>query len=68
MNTLARSLTKLLGPGIVRDDSATLATHATDRWFASRKPDVVVLAKTHAHVDATLAFVNKRAQRKEPST
>ncbi len=60
MNTLARSLTKLLGPGIVRDDSATLATHATDRWFASRKPDVVVLAKTRAHVEATLAFANKR--------
>ena len=60
MNTLARSLTKLLGPGIVRDDMATLATHATDRWFASRKPDVVVLAKTRAHVEATLAFANKR--------
>jgi glycolate oxidase len=60
MNTLARSLTKLLGPGIVRDDSATLATHSTDRWFASRKPDVVVLAKTRAQVEATLAFANKR--------
>ncbi len=60
MNPLARSLTKLLGPGIVRDDEATLATHATDRWFASRTPDVVVLAKTRAHVEATLAFANKR--------
>ncbi len=60
MTPLARSLTKLLGQGIVRDDPATLATHATDRWFASRKPDVVVLAKTRAHVEATLAFANKR--------
>ncbi len=59
MNSLARSLTKLLGPGVVRDDAATLATHATDRWFASRAPEAVVLAKTRAHVEKTLRFANK---------
>lgn len=59
MNPLTRSLSKLLGPGIVRDDAPTLAVHATDRWFASRPPDVVVLAKTRAHVEKTLKFANK---------
>lgn len=57
--SLTRSLTKLLGPGVVRDDAATLATHATDRWFAAKAPEVVVLAKTRAHVEKTLRFANK---------
>jgi glycolate oxidase len=61
LNSLARSLARLLGPGVVRDDAATLATHATDRWFASRQPDVVVLAKTRAHVEKTLKFASKHA-------
>jgi len=59
MNTLTRSLTKLLGPGVVRDDAETLAVHATDRWFAARQPDVVVLAKTRAHVEKTLRYANR---------
>ena len=43
---LASELTRLLGTGIVHTDADTIATHATDRWFASRKPEVVVLART----------------------
>ena len=56
---LARSLTRILGPDVVRTDEASLATHATDRWFASRKPDAVVLARTRADVEKTLRFANR---------
>ena len=55
---LAQSLRKLLGPGVVASDEATLAVHAKDRWFASRQPDVVVLAKKRAHVEKTLRFAD----------
>ena len=56
---LARSLTRLLGPRIVRTDDATLAVHATDRWFAARKPEAVVLARTRGDVEKTLRFANR---------
>ena len=56
---LARSLTRLLGSGVVRTDEATLATHATDRWFAARAPEAVVLARTRTDVEKTLRFANR---------
>ena len=56
---LARSLTRLLGSGVVHTDDATLTTHATDRWFASRKPEIVVLARTRADVEKTMRFANR---------
>ncbi len=56
---VAQSLRRLLGPGIVATDEATLATHAKDRWFASRQPDVVVLARKRSHVEKTLRFANE---------
>ena len=56
---IARELTRLLGSDAVRADDATLATHATDRWFASRKPEVVVLARTRGDVEKTLRFANR---------
>ncbi len=59
MKNLARSLARLLGPGVVRDDAETLKTHAADRWFAARRPDVVVLAKNRGHVEKTLRFANR---------
>ncbi len=57
--SLAQKLTKLLSPGAVRTDEATLAIHATDKWFASRKPDVVVLARTRGDVEKTMRFASK---------
>ena len=56
---LAGKLTQLLGGDAVRTDDATLATHATDKWFASRMPDAVVLARTRADVEKTLRFASK---------
>ncbi len=56
---LAQSLRKILGPGVVASDEATLSAHAKDRWHASRQPDVVVLAKKRSHVEKTLRFANE---------
>lgn len=60
MTSLARSLSKILGSDVVRQDAETLTTHAADRWFASRQPDVVVLAKSREDVEKTLRFANRR--------
>lgn len=56
---LARQLTRVLGADAVRTDPETLATHAKDRWFASRQPDVVVLAESTEQVSKLLKFANK---------
>ena len=55
---LERALTRLLGTGVVRTDAETVAIHATDRWFASRTPDAVVLARTRGDVEKTLIGVS----------
>ncbi len=60
MTPLARQLSRLLGPEVVSTDSATLATHSTDRWFASREPDVVVFAETTEQVAKLLKFASQR--------
>ncbi len=56
---LARRLTSLLSPGAVRTDADTLAIHAKDKWFASRTPDVVVLARNRGDVEKTMRFANR---------
>ena len=56
---IARKLTSLLGSGAVHTDADTLAIHATDKWFASRTPDVVVLARTRGDVEKTMRFANR---------
>ena len=43
--TLARQLTRLLGPETVSTETETLAAHAGDKWFASHLPEAVVLAQ-----------------------
>lgn len=55
----ARQLTRLLGADAVSTDPETLATHAKDRWFASRQPDVVVFAESAEQVSKLLKFANK---------
>jgi glycolate oxidase len=61
MSQLARSLEKLLGPGVVKTDAENLRTHAKDRWFAAREPDVVVLARKREQVEKTLRFAHKHS-------
>jgi glycolate oxidase len=57
--SLLRALTRLLGKDSVSTEAETLATHATDRWFASRKPDVVVFANSAEQVSKLLKFADK---------
>jgi len=57
---LARQLEKLLGKGRVSAEPATLAEHATDKWFASHPPEVVVFAESTADVSKLLKFANRR--------
>jgi glycolate oxidase len=58
--SLVRELTKRLGAEQVSAEREVLAEHAADRWFASREPDVVVLARTTEHVTKTLKFAHQR--------
>jgi glycolate oxidase len=55
----ARALIRALGPEVVHLDEQTRAEHAKDRWFASRVPDVVVLARDQADVVKTLRFADR---------
>jgi glycolate oxidase len=57
--TLARQLTRLLGPEAVATDEATLAAHAGDKWFASNPPEAVVFAQSTDQVSRLLKFSNK---------
>lgn len=57
---LARDLARLLGADRVSAETATLAEHAADRWFASRAPEVVVFAQTTEDVSKLLRFAHRR--------
>lgn len=56
---LARDLTRLLGAEQVSSAPEVLTQHAADRWFASREPDVVVLAASADHVSRTLKYAHR---------
>src|SRR5580704_8748495 len=57
---LVHQLDKLLGKSRVSVDPATLAEHATDKWFASHPPEVVVFAESTADVSKLLKFAHRR--------
>jgi glycolate oxidase len=57
--TLARHLTRLLGPKKVSAESGVRAQHSADRWFASCLPDVVVFAESAADVGKTMRFAHR---------
>ncbi|HRH98477.1 MAG TPA: FAD-binding oxidoreductase, partial [Prosthecobacter sp.] len=59
MASLADQLVSLLGPDRVSVTQADLATHSTDKWFASNAPDVVVHAQSTEDVSKTLRFANE---------
>ncbi|HEX8313175.1 MAG TPA: FAD-binding oxidoreductase, partial [Chthoniobacteraceae bacterium] len=60
MKSLARQLVRLLGPEAVSTTPEVLATHSTDRWFASRPPDVVVFAESTEQVSTLLRFASSK--------
>lgn len=48
-----------LGKDVLRVDDATLAAHAGDKWFASRRPDAVAFPADAAAVSKILRFANR---------
>lgn len=58
--TLARQLTRLLGPEAVSTDAETLRAHAGDKWFASHPPDAVVFARSTEEVSRLLKFADRK--------
>jgi glycolate oxidase len=61
VRTLAADLRRLVGPGRVLVDQASLRAHAGDRWFASRLPDVVVEARSTREVSAVMRYAEKHS-------
>ena len=59
MTSLADQLISLLGPDRVSVTNADIATHSTDKWFASHPPDVVVHAGSTDDVSKVLLFANE---------
>jgi glycolate oxidase len=55
---LAR-LKHVLPPGEVSFSPAVLAEHSGDKWFATHRPDVVVLPRSTKSVSALLRFANR---------
>ncbi len=58
MPALADQLISLLGPNRVSATPADIATHSTDKWFASNPPEAVVHAESTAEVSEVLRFAN----------
>jgi len=57
---LAEELRSLLDRNRVLDDDATLAAHASDKWFAEHQPEVVVFGDTAETVGKLLRFASER--------
>ncbi len=53
-------LSSLLGPEIVSKDPTALEENSRDKWFASRRPDVVVAPANSDQVSRLLRFANER--------
>ena len=60
MAALSSQLARLLGADAVSIDPAVLAAHASDKWFASREPEVVVFATTTEQVSRLMKFAHRR--------
>ena len=56
---LAAELRKILDNDIIADDPEVLAAHSADKWFATREPEVVVLARSTADVSKLLQFASR---------
>lgn len=57
--SLATQLGHLIGPEKISGAADVLATHSTDKWYASHPPDVVVFTESTADVSAVLAFATE---------
>ena len=59
--SLQERLSAIVGPDKVSAAAAVLESHATDKWYASHPPDVVVFAESTADVSAVLKFADEHA-------
>lgn len=59
MASLADDLISLIGASRVSSTAADLATHSTDKWFASNPPEVVVHAESTEDVSKVLKYANE---------
>ncbi|HSV63592.1 MAG TPA: FAD-linked oxidase C-terminal domain-containing protein [Chthoniobacterales bacterium] len=55
---MKQKLAELLGPDVVSDAPEILEAHATDKWFASNPPEVVVFAESTEQVSKLLKFAS----------
>ena len=58
MSDLPTSLAALIGPDRISTTPADIATHSTDKWFASSPPAVVVSPNNTAEVAEVLRYAN----------
>jgi glycolate oxidase len=56
---LRTQLVELLGADCVTDESAVLAAHSSDKWFAAHEPEVVVFARSTKDVRKLLQFASR---------
>src|SRR6266513_2542880 len=56
---LRTQLVELLGADCVTDESAVLAAHSGDKWFAAHEPEVVVFARSTKDVSKLLQFASR---------
>ncbi len=58
-HSLAKKLSQLLGPGVVRDDKEAIASHSGDKWIATGSPEVVVLPRNTEQVSKLMKFASR---------
>ena len=56
---LRTQLVELIGADCVTDESAVLAAHSSDKWFAAHEPEVVVFARSTKDVSKLLQFASR---------
>lgn len=59
MASLADDLISLIGASRISTTPADIATHSTDKWFASNPPEVVVHAESTEDVSKVLKYANE---------
>lgn len=59
MASLADDLISLIGASRISTTPADIATHSTDKWFASNPPEVVVHAESTEDVSKVMKYANE---------
>jgi glycolate oxidase len=57
---MSDELRGVLGSDAIADDAETLETHASDKWVAAHRPEVVVFARSTSDVSKLLQFASRQ--------